>query len=67
MLLKRAIDSFVSNGGIIVDAKSMYLALQRMKVELYLADEKDVKDVEKLTLSDLQAIQGTMKLHQVSN
>jgi hypothetical protein len=63
--IKRSADSFVSNGGSIVDAKSMFSAVQKLKVELYLVDESDVVNVEKHIPPDLPAIQGTMKLHQV--
>lgn len=34
--IKRAEDTLLLNGGSIVDAKSMYSALQRLRVELYL-------------------------------
>lgn len=61
--IKRA---FVANGGSITNAKSLMSAISgKTKVEMFEIQESDISIIERVIPSNLSAILGTMKLHQV--
>lgn len=64
--IKRAADAFVANGGIITNAKSLMFAISwKTKVEMFEIQESEITIIEKVIPSNLSAVPGTMKLHQV--
>lgn len=64
--IKRAADAFVANGGSITNAKSLMSAISgKTKVEMFEIQESDITSIEKVIPSNLSAVSGTMKLHQL--
>lgn len=64
--IERVADAFIANGGIITNAKSLMSAISwKTKVEMFDIQESEITIIERVTPSNLSAVPGTMKLHQV--
>lgn len=64
--IERVVDAFIANGGIITNAKSLMSAISwKTKVEMFEIQESEITIIERVTPSNLSAVPGTMKLHQI--
>jgi hypothetical protein len=64
--IKQAADAFDANGGSTTNAKSLMSAISgKTKVEMFEIQESDITIIEKVIPSNLSAVPGTMKIHQV--
>lgn len=64
--IERVADAFIANGGIITNAKSLMSAISwKTKVKMFDIQESEITIIERVTPSNLSAVPGTMKLHQI--